>query len=63
MIKKIVLTIIKLIVFSLFIVGLLRQTLQLVRDKIEFIATLKKLTHSMMLILRMMSTQNLKWRH
>ena len=41
----------------------LRKTLQLVGEKIKFQTTLKKLTHLMMLILTMMSTQNLKWRH
>ena len=53
----------QLISFSLLIVGFLRRTLQTVRDTIKFIATLKNLTHLMMLILTMMSTQNLKWRH
>ena len=61
-IKKLVSTIIKLIAFSLLIVGFLRRTLQTVRDAIKFIATLKNLTHLMMLILTMMSTQNLKLR-
>ena len=62
-IKKFVSTITKLIAFSLLIVGFLRRTLQTVRDTIKFIATLKNLTHLMMLILTMMSTQNLKLRH
>ena len=41
----------------------LKKKKQLVGEKIKFLTTLKKLTHLMMLILTMMSTQNLKWRH
>ena len=52
----------KLIPFSFLIVGFFSQTLQLVCDKKKK-ATLKKLTHLMMLISTMMSTLNLKWRH
>ena len=62
-IKKVVQTVIKLISFSLLIVGFLRQALQLLHNEIKLIATLKKLTHLMMLIWTMMSTQNLKWKH
>ena len=50
-------------VFSLLIVGFLAQILQLVLEQINLIATLKKLTHLMMLILMMTSTLNLKLTH
>ena len=53
----------QLISFSLLIVGFLRQTLQLLHNEIKLIATLKKLTHLMMLILMTTTTLNLKLTH